>query len=249
MVSTGRELLENMEKYRKMNMRYWYGGKGQIASKQLAAYLKKENPNVWTDSYYREALEDVDGETRVCDCSGLVCLVYEIPQIGSYQIEQKFAEWKGEPKRGMIAWRPGHVGLICSLNGGYMAEMRSIKYDYKETRTYKNAKMEKILYSPGIDYDNVQSTGWHSDSSGLWFAYGNKQGEYYIESVKEIEGERYVFDRNGYVYTGFVRLFDGEHSVFYYATREGFLVTDSRGVIPREYIQDDFLTVKTDKVV
>ncbi len=243
MVSTARELLENLEKYRCLGMKYWYGGKGQRASVNLAKRLKRENPNVWTQMYYDEAMEDVRVGATVCDCSGLVCLVYDMPQIGSYQIAEKLKEWKEKPKVGMIAWRPGHVGII-STSTGIMAEMRSIKYDYKETRKWQIAGMQKILYSPDIDYDNVQSVGWHQDSEGWWYATGVKNGQYYKDCIATINGVDYVFNSDGYLHEG-VFCFAEEHGTkIGISTHDGVLVTDENGFVTQGTLRTrDFITV------
>lgn len=131
--------------------RYWYGAKRQIATKALADALKKQNPGTWTASYYKKALEDIDGKTRVCDCSGLVCYAYNIPDIGSSQIRNRFKVWKGTPRPGMIAWKSGHVGIIVTCSGK-VAEMRGIDYDYQENRYRKTAGLTTLLYDPAVEY-------------------------------------------------------------------------------------------------
>lgn len=229
MVSTAREILEGVNWFRINKPKYWYGGKGEVASKKLAERLKAENPNTWTGPYYEKALKDIDGKTRVFDCSGMVCNVYGIGQIGSYQIEETFKEWTSKPMPGMIAWRPGHVGIIVS-DDGRMAEMRSQAYDFKENRTWKSAAMTKILYSPEIDYHNVQTVGWHQEFDGFWLAYGHKKGEYYKNCLKNIDGVCYAFDECGYVVNGFVKI--GEK--FYLSTDCGVVTTDQDGEIKTE---------------
>lgn len=230
MVTTARELLENIDRFRIQGMKYWYGGKGEVATKTLANSLRAQNPSVWTDAYYEDAICDIDGETRVCDCSGYVCIVYEIPHIGSYAIRDKFKVWSGKPKRGMIAWRPGHVGIIIDDNGT-MAEMRSLKYDYKENRTYKEAAMQKILYSESIDYDSVQSVGWHKDNEGWWYAYGNKQGQYLSDELAGIGSRIFAFNKDGYLVDGLCEVLDGGKPKYVISTGNGIIVTDRDGFI------------------
>lgn len=229
MVSTAREILEGVNWFRINKPKYWYGGKGEVASKGLANRLKEENPSVWTETYYKTALKDIDGRTKVFDCSGMVCNVYGIKQIGSYQIRDRFEKWSHDPIPGMIAWRAGHVGIIVDSNGR-MAEMRSQVYDFKENRTWKSAAMAEILYSPEIDYLNVQTMGWHNDENGYWFAYGNKRGEYYKNCFKHIDGVIYAFDEVGYVINGFVK-FRGE---FHLSTDYGLIITNTCGEIQTE---------------
>lgn len=198
---TGKDIVKRARAFK--SCRYWYGAKGEIATKALADRLKKENPGVWTAGYYEKALEDIDGATRVCDCSGLVCASYQIGTINSTFIYKKYSVYGGSPKPGMIAWKSGHVGIIID-DAGHMAEMRSQAYDYQETRTWKEAGMAKILYDPKIKYESIedeQAVGWHKNDSGWW--YRHKQGTgpdtYYHDTFANINGHRYVFDSDGYI--------------------------------------------------
>lgn len=204
---------------------YWYGGKREIASLDLANRLKRENPKVWTDSYYRKAIKDIDGKKSVCDCSGMVCYCYGIPDIGSYQIRDKYKEWTGKAKPGMIAWRPGHVAIVID-KVGHIAEMKSREDDFKRSRTVKSAGMEKILYDENVDYDAVQTVGWHFEGADLWwYAYGKKEGEYYKDSWADIDGKRYHFNELGYSDIGLTQI-DGD---LYFFSEDGMFVSDSEG--------------------
>lgn len=204
---------------------YWYGGKREVASISLAKRLKKENPKVWTDNYYRKAIKDIDGKTVACDCSGLVCYCYGIPDIGSYQIRDRYKEWKGKARPGMIAWRPGHVAIVINEEG-YIAEMKSLNDDFKRSRTIKSAAMEKILYDENVDYDAVQTIGWHQDvGEAWWYAYGKKDGEYYKNSWADINGRRFYFNEYGYAETGLTKV--GRD--YYVFSDEGMLVSDNEG--------------------
>lgn len=131
--------------------KYWYGAKHQTATKILALNLKHDNPGVWTDAYYNKALKDVSAGAMVCDCSGLVCYAYGIPHIGSAQIKEKFKEYSGKPRPGMIAWKQGHVGIIKTCSGKVI-EMRGIDYDFQDTRYRKTAGLMTLLYDPSIEY-------------------------------------------------------------------------------------------------
>lgn len=183
---------------------YWYGAKHEVPTQALADRLQKENPSVWGATYKRKALNDIGVAPIVCDCSGLVCYCYGIKDIGSYQIKEKFKEWKGSPKPGMIAWKPGHVAIISDTQG-HIIEMRSIDYDYQETRYRKAAGLDTILYDPDIDYNcdtpSDQKPGWHSDVCGWWYRHtqGTGKGTYYHDCVKIINGHCYVFDSDGYI--------------------------------------------------
>ena len=141
---------------------YWYGAKGETATLPLLNRLAKENKGVYSSRYIEECKNDIRGNKRVCDCSGLVCHALGISDIGSYQIGQKFKEWKDEPKEGMIAWRQGHVAIF--RKGGFVIEMQGQSTDFRDDRYYKDAGFTKILYDPSINYDCEElyiPRGWH----------------------------------------------------------------------------------------
>lgn len=201
-----REILLRAKSLR--DCKYWYGGKRELASKALADRLKNENPSVWTTGYYSKALKDVDGKTHVCDCSGLVCYAYGTSDIGSYAIKEKYKEWTGEPKAGMIGWKRGHVGIFSADGwGAPIIEMRGIDYDYMCSRTFKECGFTAVLHGVGVDYDassdDNTAIGWHSDDVGWWyrFAVGYGPSTYYHDCFKEVGGHLYLFDGMGYICT------------------------------------------------
>lgn len=131
--------------------KYWYGGAGQIATKELADSLRNSYPSIWTESYYNEALGDIG--QRVGDCSYLVNYAYGTASpgnhgIGTSQYLAKYSRWKGAPKDGMIAWRNGHTGIYAE---GKTIELVGIAYDYQE-REYVASKWAAILYDPNRNY-------------------------------------------------------------------------------------------------
>lgn len=204
---TGAEIVKKARTY--SCYKYWYGGKRQIATVELANELKKENPSVWTDDYYQTALKDVDGKTRVCDCSGLVCACYGITDIGSYQIKDKFKTWNGKPKPGMIAYKPGHVAIISDTDG-HVIEMRSQAYDYCDYRYRKEAGLMTLLYDESVDYDESETEeyeedttdpGWYSDENGWYYRHTKGTGPetYYHDCFQVVDGHTYVFDSSGYI--------------------------------------------------
>lgn len=132
-------------------MVYWYGGKRQKCTQALADRLHKENPNVWDTAYMKKAEKDIDNFKYCCDCSGLVCYAYGINDIGSYEIRKRFHIWNGKPRPGMIAWKPGHVGIIKTCSGKVI-EMRGIDYDFMDTRYRKTAGLMTLLYDPNVEY-------------------------------------------------------------------------------------------------
>ena len=132
-------------------MVYWYGGKRQKCTQELANALARENTKVWDAAYMRKAKLDIANGKYCCDCSGLVCHAYRIGDIGSYAIKDRFKVWKGKPRPGMIAWKPGHVGIIETCSGKVI-EMRGIDYDYRDDRYRKEAGLMTLLYDPNVEY-------------------------------------------------------------------------------------------------
>lgn len=198
---TGKEIVERARSL--SDMVYWYGGKRQKCTTVLASSLMKQNPGVWTDSYYKKAVRDIHNKKSCCDCSGLVSYAYGIPDIGSYQMKQRYHEYFWTPRAGMIAWKNGHVGIF-SRDGwdAPVIEMRGIDYDYQEKRTFRECGFTHVLYDPEIDYsDPDKLVGWHSDSSGWWYRHtcGTGPTTYYHDCVKIINGHAYIFDSDGYI--------------------------------------------------
>lgn len=196
------------------NMVYWYGGKRQKCTTKLAIRLMGQNPSVWTDSYYKKAVRDIHNQKSCCDCSGLVSYAYGIPDIGSNQMKQRYHEYFGTPRAGMIAWKHGHVGIF-SIDGwdAPIIEMRGIDYDYQEKRTFRECGFTHVLYDPDVSYstqeDEELRVGWHSDLTGWWYrhTYGTGPDTYYHDTARIINGHCYLFDSDGYIcevgsYTG-----------------------------------------------
>lgn len=180
---------------------YWYGGKGQKASYELADKLRKMYPDTWDNEYYEKAKKDIEAGKYVGDCSYLVCHAYDIPQIGSYQIREKFNLWKGNPVTGMILWKPGHVGIYYD---GMVFELRGIDYDFSSTRWYKREEWNKVLYSKDVDYDSRRRTdivGWYKDGMKWWYRHSKGYGPntYFHDCEFETDGIKYKFDSEGYL--------------------------------------------------
>ena len=115
---------------------YWYGAKRQIPTEELALSLRKNNPSVWTKDYLDAARADIVGPKLACDCSGLVCGAYAVPDIGTSQFPKKFTEYTGNSYiPGMIAWKKGHCGIIMNVHGT-IAEMRGLKWDFYMGRSF-----------------------------------------------------------------------------------------------------------------
>lgn len=129
-------------------VKYWYGGSGQVANINLANSLRSSYPSIWTQKYYNEAIQDIAGGYRVGDCSYLVCYAYDIGRTSSTYLEQKYPAYQGTGLPGMILWRPGHVAIT---DGTYSIQLQGLKTDYVE-RPLSEDKYSKVLYDPNINY-------------------------------------------------------------------------------------------------
>lgn len=203
MRKTAFEILDWIERHQ--TFVYWYGGKRDKCTKALADALRRENPTVWTDSYYNEAMLDVTAGRKCCDCSGFVCGAYSYPDIGTSTMREKFSEYNGIPLAGMIAWKRGHCGIF--LRDGWdspIAEMRGLTSDFRRNRTFKEAGFTKVLYSKDVNYNRFDInpfTGWHVDSVGHWYRHtqGIGRDTYFHDTVQNICGHVYAFNHDGYV--------------------------------------------------
>lgn len=233
---TGKEVVRRARELH--GFAYWYGGKGQLATRTLAEQLKRENPGVWTESYFNTALKDVAAKRRVGDCSYLVCYAYNRSQIGSWAISEEYAEWddKRKPKDGMILWRPGHVSIY---DDGKVLELASQSVDFR-IKEYVSMEWDKVLYSNKVDYDFEYEKGWHKDDRGWWFAYGTRKGEYYRDVVVGLPDMfglgyygNYAFDDEGYVTFGPLKTEDG---IILYTELGRYIISDKLELIdhPKE---------------
>ena len=198
---------------------YWYGAKRQVPTEELALSLKKNNPSVWTADYLDAARADIGGTKLACDCSGLVCGAYAVPDIGTSQFPNKFTEYTGHSYiRGMIAWKKGHCGIIIASNGT-IAEMRGLKWDFYTGRTFSSAGFTKIFYDPRVIYEgfNFARVGWKMDGS-KWL-YVKPSGKYARNEFLKINGNWYYFDADDFMVTGYFRV-DGKR---YCSTENGLL--------------------------
>lgn len=96
--------------------KYLYGGKDQNYTSDLVQRLAKQYPNVFTASLLKEALKDADKGYKAIDCSGFVCKVLGIKNIGSAQLKATAVKilpvTKENAKEGMILWKNGHVAFV-----------------------------------------------------------------------------------------------------------------------------------------
>lgn len=198
---------------------YWYGAKRQIPTEKLAQTLKRSNPSVWTKEYLDAARADIGEGKLACDCSGLVCGAYAVPDIGTSQFLKKFVEYTGVSYiPGMIAWKKGHCGIILNSTG-LIAEMRGLKWDFCTKRTFSSAGFTKIFYSPEVTYAgfNGAKMGWNK-TGDIW-QYIKPNGRYACNEFLKIGGSWYYFNADCCMLTGYFRI-NGKR---YCSTENGLL--------------------------
>lgn len=189
------EIIKNAFKYK--HYVYWYGGKGQKCTQNLLNTLSSLYPHIYTKTYINKCKIDVQKSKYCIDCSGLVCRAYEIKDLGSSQLKDKYKKLPvKEAKAGMMLWKKGHIA-IC-LGNNYIIEAKGIDYDVKISK-YKDTDFTYALYAYDVEYIYEYSKGWHTDTVGTWYAYGTQKGCYYKNCCKEIDGKFYYFDENGYI--------------------------------------------------
>lgn len=215
---TGRKIARRALELGK-NCVYWYGAKRQIPTEELAQALKRSNPSVWTEDYLEAARADIGGKKLACDCSGLVCGAYGIPDIGTYQFPRTFSEYDGISYiPGMIAWKKGHCGIILD-SCGTIAEMRGLKWDFCVKRTFPSAGFTKIFYDPHVVYEGLNDTraGW-KEIGDKW-QYIKTNGHSAFNEFLKIDGRWYYFDADHFMVTGYFRI-NGKR---YCSTENGLL--------------------------
>lgn len=178
-------IIKNAFKYK--NYVYWYGGKGQRCTQILLNTLSSMYPNIYTKNYIQKCKVDILQNLFCIDCSGLVCRAYNIKDLGSSQLKDKYKMLPvKEAKAGMMLWKKGHIA-IC-LGNNFMIEAKGVDYDVKISK-YSDSDFICALYSEDVDYIWEYSKGWHTDSIGTWYAYGTQKGCYYKNVCTEIDGK------------------------------------------------------------
>lgn len=96
--------------------RYLYGGKDEPYTVALVNKMAKLYPNIFTSSLKALALEDAGKGYTAIDCSGFVCKVLGISNMGSSQLRQtaikRLPVKKENAKPGMALWRNGHIAYV-----------------------------------------------------------------------------------------------------------------------------------------
>lgn len=128
-----RTINESNQKAKEMcssGYRYLYGGKGQAYTSSLVYSLHNLYP-----SYVplEEALKDADKGYTAIDCSGFVCDVLGISNMGSAQLRStavvRFPVSRSNARPGMAIWRSGHVAYVG--DGLKIYEAASTKADMR----------------------------------------------------------------------------------------------------------------------
>jgi len=141
--------------------KYWYGAKRQKATQSLLDTLKAQNPSYYTDNYVANCKIDIQNGVTVCDCSGFVCGLYQISDIGTSSFASKFNEFNYEPRNGMILWRSGHCGIYYE---GTVLQMKNQVNDYYIEK-YVASQWSKTYYLDSkFDY-----CGWQKDINNKWW--------------------------------------------------------------------------------
>lgn len=242
MRTSAREIVERALSY--SSYKYWYGGKGQIATMGLAETLRAQNPKVWSDSYFAKATRMIDGKTRVCDCSGLVCGAYGIPNIGSYQLKDKMVQVaNSDMSPGMVAWRPGHCGIIID-NDNHVAELRNIDIGFSSTRTFSSGGFVVALKFFEVNYDSFTPNVWKY-ADGSWHYILDSSGNLAKDDWYIINNHWWYFDKQGCALMG-VRDINGQR--YCIDSDVGCMITDEYGALVPWFVEGsrhDWRTITT----
>lgn len=144
---TGNDIVHRALDYR--NYVYWYGAKGQICTMDLLNKLSTMYPGIYTLTYKRKCLDDIENKKMAIDCSGLVCKAYGIEQISTYKMPEVFTLYTGHPVNGVVVWNRSHVGIYYN---GYIIEARGIDYDVTINRKYRAKDWSRLYIMPSVDY-------------------------------------------------------------------------------------------------
>lgn len=194
------DALEYLAKYR-----YAYGAKRStgVLTESVLNKLAANSPATYTNAY-RSATAKNMGEL-VIDCSGLVCALWGISDIGSSQIHdlptKHSNEYDNVPltrsklKWGDVLWKVGHVGMY--LGDGYVIEAKGV------TTGVRLSKLEETPWLLAIrkrDLHKYERVGWCIDDIGWWYSYGESDGEYYKNCILHPDAisRMWKFNKNGY---------------------------------------------------
>lgn len=198
--------LKEMRSYKYI---YGYKYSKNPVNKSELQILRAANSQVFTDSYYQQATSMI-GKNAI-DCSGLVCYVHGLKDIGSWTIQQLPSlypsVWKdvGKPSLSTlnkydILWKSGHVAIY--LGDGTIEEARGINHGVQVNKFIDRNIFTKTIRRTNIILEQgYENTGWNKDNTGWWYAYGHNKGEYYRNTIVSIGGRLCAFNANGYFVT------------------------------------------------
>lgn len=97
-----------------------------------------------------------------------------------------------------------HVGIIYKIS---TSQLHVIEGNYKDAVRIRNVPKNyasitayiKPHYDVFVAKDEYENLGWNKDSTGWWYAYGKKKGEYHKNNIVRINNELYAFDAKGYL--------------------------------------------------
>lgn len=183
------------------NYHYVYGAKvsdGKLTKEHLDI-LAKYNPSVFTAEYKKSASAFIG---QYCtDCSGLVCYLWDINNVGSSYLGNMHNYYPNEYEKidvskvtwGDMLYKKGHVAI--ALTNNTCIEAKSLKagvlMSKKSSTKWLYAIRKKSLHKYG-------ATGWIAEGTKWWYAYGESAGEYYKDTHVKIKGKVYWFDSDGY---------------------------------------------------
>lgn len=184
---------------------YVYGMKESYnpLTQQRLDILAKQNKSIYDANYIKKAKKFIG--QRCIDCSGLVCALWKISDIGSSQIADlptrepanyKLIDAKRDKlKWGDCVWKRGHVGIY--IEDGKVLEAKGINEGIRISTLENTPWIYAIRKKDLTLYENL---GWNKDSTGKWwYAYGETKGEYLSGCTVDMEGKTYMFDKNGYL--------------------------------------------------
>lgn len=183
---------------------YVYGMKESYnpLTQQRLDILARDNKSIYDANYIKKAKKFIG--QRCIDCSGLVCVIWGISDIGSSQIadlpSKKPMEYalidakRDKLKWGDCVWKRGHVGIY--IEDGKVLEAKGINEGVRistlENTPWIYAIRKKDLHL----YDHI---GWNKEKDGRWwFSYGESKGEYFEGCTVNIGDKAYSFDNDGY---------------------------------------------------
>lgn len=183
---------------------YAYGAKNYTGTltKQKLDNMRKDNPKMYTVDYYNKTARNIG--RKVIDCSGLVCDLWGISNIGSSQIAElpktKPLLYKEvnipEILWGDVLWKLGHVGIY--IGSGHVLEAKGVSQGVRLSKLYDTPWVKCIRMNSLHRYD---MKGWILDPNNRWwYAYGQSAGEFYHSCICDPDGtgKYYSFDADGY---------------------------------------------------